>query len=110
MLSKETLRRSLTCGGHGEVEERVVLSRKEGEQHLGLAVGDARSQPCVELTDVGLQGDCPEPAVDAQGVGAQRRGHVAQHYPHRDGNPGGVWVHLVVFHLGQYVDVLVPQR
>ena len=54
-----------TGGGHGEVEQRVVGGRQEGEQHLGLAVRDARRQPGVELADVRLQRDCAQPAVDA---------------------------------------------
>ena len=39
----------LTGGGEGKVEEGVVFGGQEGEQPLGLAVGDARSEPGVEL-------------------------------------------------------------
>ena len=54
-----------TCGSHEEVEQRVVGGREEGEQHLGLAVGDARGQPGVELADVRLQRNGAQPAIDA---------------------------------------------
>lgn len=62
----------------------------------------------MELGDVGLQRDTSQPAKQAQREVAHGRGHVAQHHPQGDGDPGGVGVHTVVLALWQQVDEVIP--
>ena len=64
----------------------------------------------MELGDVGLQCDAAKPAKQAEGQVAHGGGHIAQHHPQGDGDPGSVGVNPVVLTLWQQVDEVVPDR
>ena len=89
----------LTCCRGCKVQKRVVCW-KEVQQHLGLPVGNSSGEPGVELRDVGLQGDAAQPAVQAEGEMPHGGGHISQHDPQGNGNPGRVGVNLVVLTFG----------
>lgn len=89
----------LACCRGCKVQKRVVCW-KEVQQHLGLPVGYSSGKPGVELRDVGFQGDAAQPAVQAEGEMPHGRGHISQHHPQGNGNPGSVGVNFVVLTLG----------
>ena len=63
----------------------------------------------LKLMGLGFVAKLKQPGR-TQGPGAHAGREVAQHDPAGDGDPAREGVQLVVLHLGQHVDVLVPQR
>jgi hypothetical protein len=80
----------------------------ELKEELGLAVGDQRIQPNVELPNVSLQGDAPKPPQEPKRVTAQPRSEIAGKNPTGDRYPAREGMQLIVGVLVKAVHVCVP--